>query len=1120
MSLNIITGKSGAGKSYHLYQEVIASALNNSNQKFFIIVPEQYTLSIQKQMVSMHPNRCIMNIDVLSFNRLASLVFEELGESSLDMLDDVSKNLLLMNIAIKNQDSLTYLKAGIRKPQFIGQLKSVISEFMQYRHEPEALELMAESEGMPLVFKKKMADLKIIYDAFLTRIEGEYVTSETILSKFAEIAADSEILENAVFVFDGFTGFTPIQYQVFEALLKKSKDTYVTVTADEQLEVFTREDQSVEETNLFAMSADFIKKISRCAVNTGVEISDITYIDGSKGRIADNEVITHLERNLYRKNPEKYQKQQDKIQIFSAQNPREELKNVAITIKSLIKTQGYSYSDFAVICPDIDSYRNIAKSTFKQADVPVFIDAKTKIAFNPFVECLDALCEVMETDFSAGAVIRFLRCGYIDIAIENIDKFERFITETSVRGYNRYKKDFTTRRKLYVQNLGFYNQCRTIFWDAVKDFADVSRNSESTVADYVKALYQVIISCEMPRRIKQDINAFTEKEDFEKALEYQQVYKLVMEVLDRLYKHLGEECVSVQEFRDLLLAAKNSSSVAVLPPDTDVVLMGDIKRSRLDSVKVLFLVGANDSAIPLPVTSGGVLSAMERQRLIDNNFELAPSDRQQSFSQRFYIYLCLSKPKDRLYISHTAVNSADEAQLPSSLISDIADLFEGLKSVYCMNQGLKNNIYATNHAKNYLIELLDKFKNRTISGEENEELKSLLGWYSQNYDLDKLLSGTFFKYEPKKLPVALSSDFGLSVTAVENYNKCPYSFYLKSIMGLGSFEDSGLTSFEMGEVYHGVVEQYIKSVEDFESISSTEVVEKGLMAVKTVTEVLLEDKKGDTALTDYLINKVEPLMLLTLNRITDQIKRGSFRKIITEERFSRTFRDESSGHSIKLTGRIDRYDIYEDDENVYVRVVDYKSSRHTLNLVEIYAGISLQLPLYFSGLKEKLEQKYPDKNIVPVALQYYHVDDPYDDVPTHTEEETQLELAKKLRMSGMVSNDLQELHLMDNDLKAGSSSLVCNVRLNKDGDLYKDGDAVDKELLNAICDYAASATESAVASAIDGNFEISPYEYKGKSACTYCSFRSICGMDLKLDGYKVRHIDFNEDEIRKDLLGE
>lgn len=99
MSLQFIFGDSGSGKSHCLYQTVIRESMADPKGNYIVLVPEQFTMQTQKDLVEAHPGKGIMNIDVLSFGRLAYRVFEETGGNDRIVLDDVGKNFILRKIA-------------------------------------------------------------------------------------------------------------------------------------------------------------------------------------------------------------------------------------------------------------------------------------------------------------------------------------------------------------------------------------------------------------------------------------------------------------------------------------------------------------------------------------------------------------------------------------------------------------------------------------------------------------------------------------------------------------------------------------------------------------------------------------------------------------------------------------------------------------------------------------------------------------------------------------------------------------------------------------------------------------------------------------------------------------
>ena len=132
MSLQFITGSSGTGKSHYIYEQVIREAGEHPEGFYYVIVPEQFTMQTQKTLVEMSPSKGILNIDVLSFERLAYRVFEETGGDEKVILDDTGKTMVLQKMVQKHQKDLPYLGSQMKKPGYLDEVKSLLSEFMQY----------------------------------------------------------------------------------------------------------------------------------------------------------------------------------------------------------------------------------------------------------------------------------------------------------------------------------------------------------------------------------------------------------------------------------------------------------------------------------------------------------------------------------------------------------------------------------------------------------------------------------------------------------------------------------------------------------------------------------------------------------------------------------------------------------------------------------------------------------------------------------------------------------------------------------------------------------------------------------------------------------------------------
>ena len=238
MALQFWFGASGAGKSVGVQETIIKEAIQNPDKKYFLIVPDQFTMQTQKQMVRMHPDGGILNIDVLSFGRLSHRIFEEVGKDDRLILDDTGKCLLLRKVAEREKEHIPVLAVGLKKPGYIQEVKSVLSEFMQYGLKPEDVEQLSEFAQTKRSLYLKLKDLSHIYAAFLKECEDKFLTKEETLDLLTNRMCLSESVKNATFVFDGFTGFTPIQNNVIEELMRLSEDVIVKLEMDHRYDAY------------------------------------------------------------------------------------------------------------------------------------------------------------------------------------------------------------------------------------------------------------------------------------------------------------------------------------------------------------------------------------------------------------------------------------------------------------------------------------------------------------------------------------------------------------------------------------------------------------------------------------------------------------------------------------------------------------------------------------------------------------------------------------------------------------------------------------------------------------------------------------------------------------------
>ena len=594
MPVNIIMGPSGCGKTHILYSSIIREAIANPDKKYILIVPEQSSLQAQKQIVRMHENHGVFNIDVLTFGRLAYRVFEELSIEPGETIDDTGKNLIVRRAMEDVKKELRVIRPSKRQG-FISEMKSIISELKQYGIKPDALKEIAVGVSGDR-FKQKLMDINRVYETFQEYIEGRYVTIEDRPEMLNNVIDRSSLLKDSIIAFDGFTGFTPVQYRLIEKMTMVAERVIFTATMseDEDYRVIRGEEE------LFYMSKAMIARLGAMAdrLTTSFEVERLKQ-DVRESRFAGFPEMDFVERNIFRYGRDVYKGEVNGIHVCNLSMIKDEIRYTASKIAGIIREKGYRYRDIGVITGDMESYGSEIARIFSEAEIPYFMDMKRSLISNPLVDYIRGSIELILKDFSYESVFRVLKNGLCDMDRDGTDIFENYVLAIGIRGYKRYSEKFVRKYPGKTQSLKDINEVRENFINKVSSFVDDMKNGNKA-EDYVRAVYNY-----MEREGLYDkINSLADSyEDGAKADEIRKSYRQVIELLDRIYALLPEDELTVKEFSEILDAGFEEIKVGIIPPSSDCVVVGDLERSRLSDIKVLFVLGTNEGLIPKTVSS-------------------------------------------------------------------------------------------------------------------------------------------------------------------------------------------------------------------------------------------------------------------------------------------------------------------------------------------------------------------------------------------------------------------------------------------------------------------------------------------------------------------------------------
>ena len=548
MGIRFYFGPTDGKLSQKVYTDMIRRSLEHPEQNFLVVVPDQFTMQTQKELALLHPRGGILNIDVLSFGRLGHRILAEVGCREIPVLDDTGKSLVLQKITEKMSDELPVIGGFLHKQGYIHEVKSAISEFMQYGISTQDLEELIAFSGGKKLLAGKLEDLGRIYERFQDYIQDHFVTAEETLDILRRNLAKSELIKGSVVVLDGFTGFTPIQYRLLQEMAGLCEDMIITLVCGEETSPYRLEGEE----KLFYLTQKTVHDLEKIAAQANIDRDrreDVFLQDREEGDGA----LAFLRKHLFRYDGQKKTVQSSEgcsISIREMTNPAEEVHQTAIEIQRLLRDGKIAYRDIVLVSGDLEGYAPYVEAEFSKMDIPFFIDRTRGITLNPLTEFMMSALRLSLKNYSYESVFHYLRSGMTDLTTDEIDRLENYVLAVGIRGKKAYQNRFSKRpRNMDTHDesqLEALNASREKFMAGV---SILSGKKKDSACAYVQRLYDFLVQADCQRKLEKQAKWFEEQGDGARAKEYSQIYRLVMDLLNQIYQILGEEQVNLECFQ-------------------------------------------------------------------------------------------------------------------------------------------------------------------------------------------------------------------------------------------------------------------------------------------------------------------------------------------------------------------------------------------------------------------------------------------------------------------------------------------------------------------------------------------------------------------------------------------
>ena len=1118
MGLRFVYGKSGSGKSTFVFDEIKNQI--NGNRKIYIITPEQFSFTAERELLDVVGTGAALNAEVLTFNRMAYRVMNEIGGSTKTSLSSCGKAMLIYNILLNEKKNLNFLG---KSDENIDLISTQITEFKKHGVNVENLDDLMNSSNDKYL-NAKMKDMRIVYNEFENTIKNKYIDENDVLTILSEQLPQTEIFNNSLIYIDEFVGFTKQEYDIIGILLNQAYQVSINICTDSLNQSFS------PDTDIFYANKETVQKILKVANDVNAKIEDHVYMENVVR--FDNPELKYLEENLYAVPYKKYEKESlQYINLFLANNPYSEIENIAINIVKMVKNKGYRYRDISIITKNLDTYSNLCKVIFNKYQIPVFIDEKKDLSQNIIVKYLLSILEIFAKNWSYESVFNYVKTGFLDIPQDDIYNLENYCLKWGIKYSKWYKGDwnFHDEDDSNREEIEHIKEIRKKIVNPLIKFKE-SMSGTNTAKEITKRLYDFLIENEIDKRLEQKENNLIALGKSEIATEYETSWKIIVQVLDEIVLVFGEEKITFDRYMQILKTGLGNSDLGKIPGTQDQVIMGDIDRSRSHKIKTVFIIGLNDGMFPSVNKNEGYFNDNDRAYLKECGIELAKGTVERMYEDNFNIYKAFTAASCEVNLSYSSSSSDGKTLRASTLVSKIKKIFPGIKEQSDIISK-SSEILTENTTFEELLNQIRSYRDEDI--DLDDEWICSYNYYMSNekwkYKLIYSLKALNYTNIPDKISrenveLLYGKTLKTSVSRLEQYKSCPFSYYLKYGLNLSEKDTLKVDSLDTGTFMHDTIDTFFNRIRE-KNIRIKDLSEDEMSAI---IDDIINEKLGlnknfifsATPKYKVLSERLKRVVKRSMKYIVESLKYSDFEVLGNEiefkegKRYSPIILDLDDGRKVEITGKIDRIDIAQNGNSKYIRIIDYKSSYKNIELNSVYAGLQIQLLTYLDAVCK-------EEQVEPAGVLYFNLIDPViKSEKNMTEEEIENEIRKKFKMQGLVLADVNVVKMMDTNLEKGSSSII-PAYIGKDGDLSQSRTSgVSRKQFEYLQKYMNKIIKKISEEIMGGNIDINPYYKKKKTPCTYCNYKAICGFDTGNSNNRYNYINEMEKNAVLELIKE
>lgn len=1152
-TLQIITGDARVNKKEPMIQKALEIKKENPQATIYYIVPdhmkfemETYVLN-QLQQLQGQTQSAMLDIQVVSFTRLAWFMMPPSLHSFLN-LSQTGITMLVRQLLLDLKEELIVFQGQINYQGFIQELVTLLNELYDGRVLPEDLtpQFVEEKKGMadePILSmdERKLTELQLIYQHFLTAMETMNLSQYQLTEQFKDyLKRQGSLADHYLFV-DHMYAFNAEDMELLLCLIKHFESTWVTLPLTHQeaasLDWQARVDVQKETYQRLKMLAheQQIKVLPDWNIATPLwEYSHdiLALADYFKASYQGNHALTPIEFN-------------DPFELWTCDLPQTEVKEVSQRIRQLVMLKGYRYQDILVVMRNLDDYQHIVGPYFAENDIPYFYDHQRLMINHPLMTWLEGVLNLKRFHWRHEDIMTVLKSSVFcpEYSYHQFDRdyilnrLENCMLANGYEGFRFYSCDYEWN---FLEGDLLFDEYQSPTITTYEVLQDYRLKVSNILLKYLNQwdkpmagqqasrwLYELLLSTNVQARLIGLRDLAIEEGRVQESLQHEQVWDLLMNLLDEFHLLYEERLMDFETFVSILMSGIEEGKYLTIPPTMDQVTITNIESPRAKPYKVCFVLGANSHELPLVSDHTSILTPQNREMIkeqLTSEQYLPDIDQQNANFEVFNFYQLLLAATDKLYLSYS-VNSNDTPQTLSPYIELLMNGFNWKTYVY--SSGSYERRQWLGKYTTYLPYLMQRIResyetSRPLSQSTYELVRHLkqLPKAQKQPTIRALVEQSFFAsplpttIDPQTARQLYGENLFLSVSRIERFYQDPFSHFLLYGLRLQPREMFEVNRMKTGDYFHDFMDHIFQRLLQ-QSTDITQLTKHQMdQLIAQMVDHFQQDTKYQlfyshprmTAIRKQMDQRLKDFLYFTL----DQFKRMKGQPLLTEALFGvgpgtlNTLEFPlSTGGKLSLTGKIDRIDQLQVDNQSFLQVVDYKSGHKKFDLQDVYYGLDLQILTYLSVVMENYPESHPLGGFYQPMLQGF-MEATLEDDPLQKTKDTSRRLQTN-QYQGFVTVDANTIKQVEDFGEGSGRSFIYPVSYTKSG-VRKDNLAFTLDQWKLLKEYVFYLFQQAGERIQSGDIELVPFiDEISYTTSLQTDYRTISGFDATQNAHQYKY---------------